>query len=129
MNQLELFSQELWKDIPNYEGYYQVSNLGKVKSLQRKWCLQEKILKGSLITCGYVAVQLCKDRQIPFLVHRLVAEVFIPKIDGKDYIDHINGIKTDNRLVNLRRCTHRENMSFDNHNRKITKESKYVGGF
>jgi hypothetical protein len=114
---------EIWKDIPEFEGYYQVSNLGNVKSLSRTilgknntpTLLKEKLLKFSTSTNGYYQVILCKnsDRKI-FKVHSLVAICFLNHIpDGTHNIvvDHINQIKTDNSIENLRLIGHRENVS------------------
>jgi hypothetical protein len=114
---------EVWKDIPDFEGYYQVSNLGNVKSLSRTilgkndtpTLLKEKMLKFSTSTNGYYQVILCKnsDRKI-FKVHSLVAICFLNHIpDGTHNIvvDHINEIKTDNSIENLRLIGHRENVS------------------
>jgi hypothetical protein len=114
---------EVWKDIPDFEGYYQVSNLGNVKSLSRTilgkndapTLLKEKMLKFSTSTNGYYQVILCKnsDRKI-FKVHSLVAICFLNHIpDGTHnvVVDHINEIKTDNSVENLRLIGHRENVS------------------
>jgi len=109
---------EVWKDIKDYEGYYQISNLGRVKSLNRlvnnhsgfKKNIKEKILKNSISKTGYYVVDLkinCIRKT--FKVHRLIAIHFIPKIIGKDYVNHINGIKIDNSIINLEWCTISEN--------------------
>jgi hypothetical protein len=104
---------EIWKTIPDYEDY-QVSNLGNVKSL--KWG-KEKILKGALGSYGYYEVNLLKDKkQKIFKVHKLVAMGFLGhKPDGthKIVVDHINNIKTDNRVENLQLITNRENCCKD----------------
>lgn len=108
--------EEIWKDIKGYEGFYQVSNLGKVRSLDR--IVNGNRLKGKILsqvqdTKGYLFLQLSKNGNSKrFSVHRLIAEAFIPRIEGKNYIDHINGIRNDNRIKNLRWCTHQENDSF-----------------
>lgn len=114
---------EEWKDIKGYEGMYQVSNLGRIKSLDRKDSrgnfVKGKILKTSLNGKGYRCLKLSKNGiRKPFRVHRLVAETFIPNPDNLPCIDHINTIKTDNRVENLRWCTLKENM-----NNPITKET------
>jgi len=113
--------EEIWKDIEGYEGSYQVSNLGRVKSLERivafkdgrKIRFKEKIISLNKLKHGYLAANLWKDdKRKSFKVHRLVAKAFIARIDGKDYVDHINGIPSDCRVCNLRWCTHKENMNF-----------------
>lgn len=98
--------EEIWKDIKGYEGLYQVSNLGRVKSLFR----YSKILKNKIGNNGYCTVCLYGNKKPCFkLVHRLVAEAFIPNPDGKPCVDHINTVRDDNRVENLRWCTTREN--------------------
>ena len=124
--------EEVWKDIPDYEGYYQVSNLGNVKSLTRNYLnkngdlilLKEKSLIPRY-TLGYYVVGLCKDGFCKNMrINILVAICFLNhKPDGNNIVvDHINEIKTDNRLDNLRLISHRENVS-----RNLKGTSKYVG--
>ena len=106
---------EIWKDIPGYEGKYQVSNLGNVKSLKDKYGnYREKILKIRKNKGNYLIVDLRKNgKQKTCLVHRLVAETFIPKIEGKEFVDHIDGDPSNNVYTNLRWCTIAENNNFD----------------
>ena len=101
--------KEIWKDVKNYEGLYEVSNLGRVKSLNYNRTRKEKILKSGYV-CGYCKVVLCKYGKMKhFLVHRLVAEAFIDNSNNKPCIDHIDGNPMNNRVENLRWCTQREN--------------------
>ena len=100
---------EIWKDIPGYEGLYQVSDCGRIKSLNYRRTKQECIMKPR-VAHGYQYVKLFKDKLRKLVkVHRLVAQVFIPNPDNKPEVNHINGIKTDNRAENLEWTTHSEN--------------------
>ena len=104
--------QEIWKDVPNYEGLYQVSNLGNVKSLNYNNTKKEKHLKKILRTNGYYIVCLmAKSKRKNFLIHQLVAMAFLGHIPNGNtlVVDHINDNKTDNRLENLQIVTHRYN--------------------
>ena len=113
--------REIWKDIPGYDGLYQVSNTGRVKSLARRvkrgFCcvwVDEQIM--TIHNCkskgyGYYAqVTLFKNgKQRSFRIHRLVAMAFVERVPGCDQVDHINGNKLDNRADNLRWVTQSEN--------------------
>lgn len=111
----------MWRNIRGYEGLYQVSNLGRVRSLDRVVmttmnCRHYKsvILTPTYNDSGYLIVSLSKNGEItPHRVHRLVAEAFIPNLEGKPCIDHINGVRDDNRVENLRWCTKLENNNFE----------------
>lgn len=111
-------SQEIWKDVMGYEGIYKVSSLGRVKSINRLVSqgdhlikIKEKILKPARYTRGYLCVSLhkngvCKGTS----VHRIVAYAFLgTPVTGKDVVNHINGVITDNRPDNLEWCSHSEN--------------------
>jgi hypothetical protein len=111
--------EEVWVNVNGYEGIYQISNLGRVKCLDRfvttkngvKKYLKEKIMRVRKCEKGYFKIGLRKNdiKQKQFFVHRLVAIAFIQNINNKKIINHINGIKTDNRLENLEWCTYSEN--------------------
>ena len=98
---------EVWKDIEGYEGYYQVSNLGRVKSL--KWN-KERILKPFVDSSKYQRVKLSSNlKEKNFLVHRLVAIAFIT--DGREqFVNHIDGDKLNNNLLNLEWVNKSENV-------------------
>jgi len=102
--------EEIWKDIPDYEGLYQASNYGQIKSLIRKNRRKEKILIQTDDNNGYVGVNLYKNN-IPktFKVHILILETFVGSCPHIMECRHLNGIKTDNRLCNLRWGTRSEN--------------------
>lgn len=110
---------EEWRPIKDYEGLYEVSNMGRVRSLDReiitsngkKIHLKGKILKLQLNNSGYLFVGLNKHNKKHFYVHFLVAKSFIPNLENKQFIDHINTNKTDNRVENLRWVTREENMN------------------
>lgn len=103
--------KEIWKDIPGHEGLYQASNLGEIKSLSRKGSPREFILKQGNKE-GYRSVVLTKGHQLDktFAVHRLVSITFIPNPKNKETVNHINGIKSDNRVENLEWNTRSENI-------------------
>ena len=113
---------EIWKDVVGYEGIYQVSSAGRIKALanrSRTTHRKEHILSQS--DCrGYKHVALCKNGKMhSYQVHRIVALAFLDKPIGKDFIDHINTIKSDNRVENLRWCTEKEN-----NNNPLTKKNR-----
>ena len=95
--------KEVWKDIKGYEGYYKISNKGKVKSLKRKGNWKERILKPQKDMYGYLRVNLTKNGKAkPKAIHRLLAESFIPNPKELPTVDQINRNKLDNRIENLR---------------------------
>lgn len=104
---------EIWRDIPNYEGLYQVSDLGRIKSLPKKrsgkFDNSELILK-SINKDGYIVVNLWKNKKKKTLrVHRLVAKSFIPNPKNLKIINHIDGNRSNNSVNNLEWCTYSRN--------------------
>lgn len=108
--------QEIWKPVVGYENLYEVSSIGRVKSLNYKRSNKEKILKNNLGLNGYHRVTLHRGQRKQYLVHKLVAEAFIPNPENKKFVDHLNTIRTDNRVENLQFVTMTEN-----NNNPITK--------
>ena len=113
-----MIQDEVWKDIEGYEGLYQVSTCGNIKSLAkprkngngRCYIQKEKLLKQSFTSTGYKKVELYKDgKRKSFKVHRLVAIAFIPNPDNKPEVNHIDGNKINNNIDNLEWVTSSEN--------------------
>ena len=118
--------EEIWKDIPDYKGVYQVSNLGRVKSFNFYKRKTEKILKQCVNSSRYYSVSLCKNRKCKnYNIHQLVAMTFLKHnpCGYKLVVNHKNFNKLDNRVENLEIITQRENA-----NRKHCKgSSEYTG--
>ena len=133
-------NNEIWKPIKGYEGKYEISNLGRVKSLNYNRTKKEKILKPTLSHNGYFIVTLSKNGKTKkFRVNRLVIETFIPdKSDFKSTpdedrnnididnleVNHIDENIKNNNLNNLEWCTHKYNMNYGERNLKIVKHIK-----
>lgn len=120
---------EIWKDVMGSFGEYQVSNLGRIKSVKRVvnrshriLPIQSRILKTSISNSGYELVFIrFKGIKKALYVHRLVAQTFIENISNKLDVNHINGVKTDNKLENLEWLTRKENMQ---HYKKYLKNGR-----
>jgi hypothetical protein len=122
---------EVWKDIKGYKGFYQVSNLGRVRSLKKEFTFKnggvrvfnEIILKPDISKLGYESVRLSKKSKVKaYKIHRLVAVHFIENFENKLEVNHIDGIKSNNTLDNLEWVTSSENK---NHAFKIGLRSNF----
>lgn len=115
--------KEIWKDIPGYEGYYQVSNFGRIKRLERisirsngksdkaLFFIEERLKKIQTQNQGYSQVVLYRDsKPKTFRVNVLVAKLFVPNPDNKPFVNHIDGNKKNNRSDNLEWVTAKENI-------------------
>lgn len=115
--------QEIWKDVKGYEGLYQVSNLGRVKSLtgnKKNYGIYGKILKG-INNRNYLRVSLSKNGKPKIIsIHRLVAETFIPNPNNYPYINHKDENPSNNCVDNLEWCTPDYNTNYGSRNKKIS---------
>lgn len=141
--------EEIWKPIKGYEGHYEISSIGRVKSIKRmsegtgRSCrsLSERMLSITLFRNGYEKVMLRKNgKDKCYRVHRLVAESFIDNPNGFLEVNHKNEIKTDNSVDNLEWCNRQYNCNYGTRNDRIvkynskkvlqfTKEMVYVGEY
>lgn len=120
---------EKWKDIKDFEGLYQVSNYGRVKSLKRytnnqynQYMIDEKILTPTLSKYGYYRVHLCnKNKSRIIHVHRLVAQAFLDDYDEKLQVNHKDENKLNNYINNLEMCDSKYNCNYGTRNDKIRK--------
>ncbi len=113
---IKIKMQETWKDIKGYEGFYQISNLGRVKSLKRKAkcrngfrTVQERILKSCKDSSGYFGVPLIKDKHRFYRIGKLIVQHFISNPQNKPCVNHVDGNKQNDKIDNLEWCTYAEN--------------------
>lgn len=123
--------QEIWKDIEGYEGLYQVSNFGRVKSLDRYVLRNENTLFVKVIVLsqlnirGYLAVRLCNSGKYKnYFVHRLVANAFIHNDNNYSEINHIDENKHNNHVDNLEWCDRKYNVNYGSRADKFSNSMK-----
>lgn len=114
---------EIWKPIPEYEGYYEASTMGRIRSVDREIAhkrypgklvkRKSRVLKVSTLTNGYKAICLHKyGKKSRYKLHRIIAMTFLPNPEHLPHVDHINGLRYDNRPENLRWCTTQQNIEW-----------------
>lgn len=136
--------EEIWRPIKGYEGYYEASNMGNIRSVDRiilstanklhtehKQFRKGRLLKQGIGRKGYKLIVLQKDgKKHTMYTHRIIAATFIENLENKPCIDHINGIHIDNRAENLRWCTQKENINNPNtinKNIEILRQNNIIG--
>lgn len=120
--------EEIWKPIKGYEGLYEISNWGRVKSLNYHHTGKPRLLRPKVDKYGYLVVCFCKDgKRKYFFVHRLVAQSFIPNPDNLPQVNHKDENKKNNNADNLEWCTCLYNINYGSHNERRAKtQSKPV---
>ena len=121
---------EEWRSVNNYDGLYLVSNMGRIKTIghyvlrnnnKTPILVKERILKPMVMNNGYCCVKLTKNKQAKtYLVHRLVAEAFIPNPNNYPCVNHKSEVKTENFVDNLEWCSVNYNNNYGTHNTKVS---------
>ena len=129
--------QEIWNDIQGYEGLYQVSNFGRVKSLPKKhdismgkgyYITKERILQPGEDKDGYLQVGLRKNKKTRMRkIHRLVAETFIPNLNNLPQVNHKDENKQNNDVINLEWCNNSYNQNYGTCGQKKSESMKEIG--
>lgn len=117
--------KEVWRDIPNYEGLYQVSTLGNVKSLNYNHTGKEKIMKQSKDKYEYLKIRLCKENKVKnFRVHRLVALAFLENPNNLPCVNHKDENKQNNHVNNLEICSYLYNNNYGSKKQRMSESLK-----
>ena len=120
-----LLPKRIWRDIPGYEGLYQVSNDGKVRSLNYNHTGKKQILKQYTNKEGYKRIALSKNNKLKwYLVHRLVALAFIPNPNNWPQVNHKDENKANNYVNNLEWMSHKDNCNYGTRNERHSKAMK-----
>lgn len=118
-----LLIEEKWKDIKNYEGLYQISNLGRVKKINKSNII---ICKPSIDTSGYKQIVLTKNKKRKsYKIHRLIAQAFIPNPNNLPQINHKDENKLNNDVSNLEWCTLQYNCNYGSRNYRCTRHRQH----
>ena len=107
--------KEIWKDIPNYEGLYQASNLGNIRSLKNRWGnrIEPRLVKQQKTKKGYKRVRLSKkNKSKTFMVHRIIYITFIKDVENGLEINHKDFNRENNKINNLEMITHTNNVRY-----------------
>ena len=121
--------EETWRDIKGFEGFYQISNFGNVKSYNKRvkngngYAIKKgKVIKNNLTTSGYYSVHLYDEcgKRIPKMIHRLVAEHFLPNPNNYPQVNHKDENKLNNHIDNLEWCTEKYNSNYGKHHIKLS---------
>lgn len=121
-----LLPKQIWKDIPGYEGLYQVSNTGRVRSLNYKHTGKTKVLKQGTKGHGYKVVGIYKNgKRKNYTIHRLVALAFIPNINNLPQVNHKDENPANNAVWNLEWCTDEYNINYGTRNERASNSMKY----
>lgn len=120
-----LLPKQIWKDIEGYEGLYQVSNTGKVRSLNYRCTGKSKTLKQDTTKFGYNLIVLYKNhKRKVYLVHRLVAQAFIPNPNNLPEVNHIDENKANNQVSNLEWCDRTYNCNYGTYKQRVSEALK-----
>lgn len=120
-----LLPKQYWREIPNYEGLYQVSNTGRVRSLNYRRTGKSKVMKPSTDELGYKRIDLCKNGKHKLhYIHRVVALAFIPNPNNYPIINHKDENPSNNYYKNLEWCTYEYNNNYGTKREKLSKAAK-----